>query len=320
MHRTALALVNGRFQFGPYTAFAVQDGKSRIIHAPPLEQRVIHRAMAGVLRPAFEQGALPHSHAGRPGRGHASAMREGIRWTRNCSWWLKMDVEKFYDSIPHEMLLAMLRRRFRERRLIFLFERLISSYETGAGLGLPMGALTSQLFGNFYLDPVDHLIVDRKLPRGYVRYLDDLFVWHHDRRVLLEIRDRVAGFFERLGLKIKNGGQVNRSTEGLPMLGLVVYPNRIRLDGDARVRLRRKCRALERAYRKRHIEDRDLQRRSEALFAWARQADDAAWRRAWLALRDFGETLEDTARDARRELQEPALELPVGLPQQEAPA
>jgi len=211
----------------------------------------------------------------------------------------------------------MLRRRFRERRLISLFERLISSYETGAGIGLPMGALTSQLLGNFYLDPVDHLIVDRVRPFGYVRYLDDLFVWHHDRRALIEIRGRVAVFLGLLGLKIKNGGQVNRSAEGLPMLGFVVYPNRTRLDRDARVRLRRKCRALERAYR---IEARELQRRSEALFAWAGQADDAAWRRAWLDLRNFGETLEDTARDARRKLQEPALELPVGLPQQEAPA
>ena len=67
--------------------------------------------------------------------------RRGVRrWARRSSWFLKVDVEKFYDSVSHAGLMALLERRFSERRLLRLLDVLLESYETGPGRGLPIGA------------------------------------------------------------------------------------------------------------------------------------------------------------------------------------
>jgi predicted MFS family arabinose efflux permease len=58
-----------------------------------------------------------------------------------------MDVRKYFDSIDHDVLKALLRRRFKDRELLSAFDRIIRSYETAPGKGVPIGNLTSQHFG-----------------------------------------------------------------------------------------------------------------------------------------------------------------------------
>ena len=86
-----------------------------------------------------------------------------------------------------------------------------------------------------------------------------------------------------LKLELKDGGQWNRCERGLPFLGFVIYPDRIRMGRQARKRLGRKVSSLHKGRRQGEMSERELEQRGMALFAHAMHADDAAWRRALLA-------------------------------------
>jgi RNA-directed DNA polymerase len=303
--------------FGGYTVLDIYDGKRRRIHAPPFEQRVLHQAMIGVLGPHFLRSALPSSFACRTGLGHAAALTRARAASGRYAWFLKMDVAKFYDQISHLALRAQLQRRFRERRLLRAFERLLESYHTAPGQGLPMGALTSQYLANFHLDPLDHLLVDRLKVPEHIRYMDDMFIWSDDPAELLRVREHTAAWLGERGLRIKQNGVLNRCVLGVPFLGLVVYPNRVRMSQTAKRRLGMHYRTVCRGLKAGRISEPDAQDRLTALFAWARQADDAGWRQALLRRSDFGDVLQQ-AGDARRQLHEHRSECPFSLPQQEA--
>ena len=177
LNRLGRLLREGQYEFGQYHEFRVRDGKSRLIHAPPLEQRIVHQAIVVVTGPALNRGAVDQTYAGRIGLGHRAALRVAQDHVRHCDWYYHADVARYYDSIPHDRLMEALSRRFRERRLLGLFRRLVESYQTEPGKGLPMGALTSQCMGNFYLSLIDHwALQDQKIGR-YARYMYDLGVW-----------------------------------------------------------------------------------------------------------------------------------------------
>lgn len=149
--------------------------------------------------------------------------------------------------------------------------------------------------------------------------VDDVLVFG-TREELREVRDRAEMVLDGLGLNIKDDGVLNRVALGVPFLGFTLYPDRTRLNRGGRKRLRRRTREIERAQERDEIGGAELQARGEALFAHARGGDDVAWRRAMLRFSRFelGEAPAPATRDARRLVEKPGLELPLGLSQQEA--
>ncbi len=316
-------LRHGKYRFSPYTSFSVQDTKTRIIHAPSFQDRVVHHAIIAITGQTFERGALEHSYACRTGRGQHAALRQALAWTRRTDYYGKMDVSKFYDSVDHGVLRRLLRRRFRERRLLDLFDQLLASYCVAPGNGLPIGALTSQYLGNFYLDEFDRRLKAGGHARRYLRYMDDAVVWGTPETIAA-VRNDAGVVFDGLKLTMKNGGEWNRCSRGLPFLGFVVYPDRLRLGKAGRKRLRRKWHRLERCRETGGISEADLQRRGEALFAHACVGDDVGWRRALCGFSRYdhkanlcGEALEPSTRNPGRGLEQFRQELPLRQPQQE---
>lgn len=316
--RSSRELRAGEFRFGEYRTFAIRDPKSRTIHAPPFRDRVVHHAIIAVAGPVFEQGAIAHSYACRAGRGQHAALRQARRWLRGAGgWFLKMDLAKFYDSVPHAILREALARRLRERRLLALFDALLASYARTPERGLPIGALTSQYLANFHLDPFDHWAQQAARPGRYLRYMDDMLAFE-SRDGLLMLRHAATAVLEGLGHRIKDGGVLNRVDLGVPFLGFTLYPDRTRLNRGGRKRLRRRLREIERAWLVGSMDERELQARSEALFAHACWADDVAWRRTAVGFSRLGEAPGPQPRDPRRLVEQPSRELPFGEPQQEA--
>jgi RNA-directed DNA polymerase len=306
----------GEYCFGAYRTFPIRDPKTRLIHAPPFRDRVVHYAVVAVAGPVFERGAIAQSHACRTGRGQHAALTSARGWTRTGEWFLKADVAKYYDSVEHDRLRESLARRFRERRLLALFDALLASHAAAPGRGLPIGALTSQYLGNFYLDPFDHWVTQgRHMPR-YLRYMDD-FLCFGPPDALRALRDGSEAILAGLGLRLKHGGLLNRCELGVPWLGFVVYPDRVRLNRPGRRRLRRRLKDLERGWERGTVDDAGLQARSEALFAHARSGDDLAWRRMVSQFSRLGETQGPQPRDPRRLVDQHREEVPLGLSQQE---
>ena len=150
--------------------------------------------------------------------------------------------------------------------------------------------------------------------------MDDTVVWA-TAEDLPKLRHAALEILDSLKLRLKNGGEWNRCEQGLPFLGFVIYPDRLRLGRQGRRRLRRKFRACEREWRDGTIDEATLEARTTALFAHARHADDLAWRRTVLEFSIYdvqpGETQEPRPRPAGRVLEQQGQELPLGHPQQE---
>lgn len=245
-------------------------------------------AIIAVAGPVFERGAIGHSYACRRGGGQHAALRQLRDWMRPDDWFLKLDVAKFYDSIDHALLHRELQRRFREERLLSLFDYLLASYETAPGRGLPIGALTSQYLGNFYLDGVDHWVNQScRIPR-YLRYMDDMIMLG-TRQELRDVRRRLKAVLVDRGVAIKGEGVLNAGRLGVPFLGFTVYPDRMRLNRLGRRRLRRRTREIELSWLTGRLADSELQARGRALYAHAQAGDDVAWRRTVLGFSRLGE-------------------------------
>lgn len=203
-----------------------------------------------------------------------AAVERARDFARRHEWFLKCDIRKYFDSIPHEGLMRMLRRKFKDERILKWFERIIATYETKSGRGLPIGNLTSQHLANLYLDPLD-----RFQSVKYIRYMDDFVFYSDSKAVLKSILDALPSFLGFLGLPLKAGAYINRTARGMDFLGMRVWPGRIGASRASLRRYRRKVAMCERMYEEGFIDEGILQRRVTALTAFLAQGDTLAWRR-----------------------------------------
>ena len=274
-------LESGSYRFGPYRRFMVWDPKPRQIHVAPFSQRVMHHAIILVVGSFLERSLVFDSYACRKGKGqHAAALR-AYEFAKKSPWYLKMDIEKFYDSINHDCLRALLNKRFREKEIHKTFDALIGSYETSSGCGLPIGNLTSQYFGNMYLDAFDHWVSEFKQVRGYVRYMDDMLIFCNTRDELNCLRHEIASWFDtERGLKIKHDGELNQVSQGIPFVGFIISPQSIRLHKRSAQRYSRKLGSLKRSYRMGLSDEQELQERSVSLVAATKLAKAEGFRKS----------------------------------------
>lgn len=278
--RISAGLLDGSFCFGDYRSFRVFDPKERWIHAAAFPERVAHHAIMNLCEPVFERAAVFDSYACRKGKGQVAAGERARDFARRYPWFLKMDVRKYFDSIPHERMLELLARLFKDPGVLRLFENIVRSYETRPGHGLPIGSLTSQYFANHFRTGLDRLARETLQAPGYVRYMDDFALWHPDKAFLKDARDRITAWLaEERGLTVKPVPQINRTACGMDFLGLRVFPHTVRLNHRSKIRFLRRLRGLEAMESAGLIGEAELQCRVTCLVAFTRRADTLAFRR-----------------------------------------
>ena len=173
---------------------------------------------------------------------------------------MKADIRKYFPSIDHTILKASFRRCFKEPELLALMDRIVDSgtvpepfiaFFPGDNLftpylrpkGLPIGNLTSQLWANVYLSSFDHWAKEELKVPAYLRFVDDFVLLsdskEHLREWLALLKERLANL--RL-LAHPRKCVIRRTDEGLPFLGYVVWPDRIRVRGETVRRFRRNLR------------------------------------------------------------------------------
>jgi RNA-directed DNA polymerase len=230
-------LAEGTYEVGPYHQFTIFDPKERLITAPCFRDRVLHHAVALVCEPVFERLLIADTFACRRGKGRVAAVERARFFARRYPWFLKLDIRKYFDSIDHEILSRQLRRKFKDRRLLDLFDRIIASYKVEPGRGVPIGSLTSQHFANFYLGGLDRFVKEELRAGGYVRYMDDFVIWGENRAWLSSVRERVEEFVAReLSLALKPHPYINQARWGMDFLGCRVKPSHIAF-GNERLKL-----------------------------------------------------------------------------------
>lgn len=276
---------DGRMPYGRFRRFAIRDPKPRIIHAACFEDRVFHHAVMNLAGPVLERALTPTTYACREGMGSHAAVRQVQRHLRRFPWYVKIDIQHYFDTIDHACLYRLLQRRFKGRDFLALLQRIIAGFQVAPGKGLPIGSLTSQHFANFYLDGLDRFILEHLPARAQVRYMDDILWWCDSHECARETLEQVRAYAtdERL-LNVKANTQINRSVHGVSFCGYRVMPGQLRLSRRRRRRYQHLRQDWERAYAEGRIDALTLQRGYDAVHAITLPADSANWRRQNLLL------------------------------------
>ena len=279
-------LLSATWSWGPYHRFRVYDPKERLICAAPFADRVAQHAMMIVCEPCFDAYQLYDSYACRRGKGLDGALARAQQYARRYPWYAKLDVRKYFDHIDHGTLRALLRRRFKDEKLLVLFDSVIASYSSAPDKGIPIGNLTSQYFANHYLAPWDHHTTESLGFSQYVRYMDDFVAWGNNKEVLKGWADAAQVFFkERLGLALKPLC-LHRCSHGMNFLGYRIFPDTLLLTRRSRMRFRAKLNAYHALYEQTSWDDNETARHVEPLIAFVRRASADGFPRR--AMEDLG--------------------------------
>ncbi len=224
-------LKQDRYQPSPYSYFTIHDPKERLISVAPFRDRVVHHALVNVLEPVYEKVFIYDSYATRKGKGTHKAVDRAQQFMRKNRWFLKADVHKYFESVHHQTLLSIIRRKIKDEKLLAVLEKIIANGGKD-GVGLPIGNLTSQFFANVYLDQLDHYLKDETGVKYYIRYMDDLVLFSQNKEMLKSLRHSIDAYLgERLKLKFKdNSVYINQALNGLSFLGKRIFPNLVRLN------------------------------------------------------------------------------------------
>ncbi len=286
-------ILSGEVKVGNYRYFKIFEPKERQICASAFSEQVLHHAMMNVCHQHFEAYQINESYASRKGKGTYAAIEKAKEHTARYKFYLKLDVKKFFDSIPHKVMKAQLRRMFKDGKVIQIFDSIIDSYAVGNAnavrvqnpdsvldnRGVPIGNLTSQYFANHFLAVLDHFIKENLGGKFYVRYMDDMVLWHDDKAVLLIFKTQIDNFLrDKLFCTLKPEA-LNHCNQGLPFLGYLIFPNTIWLRQQSKKRFIKKIKIIETNYHNGNWSEAHCQRKVLPLLAFVQHADTVAFRK-----------------------------------------
>ena len=317
LQRMSRELLDGNYRFGRYHFFTIHDPKERTICAATFRDRVAFHAMMRICHPVFDNYQVNDSYASRIGKGTYKALERAQQLARRYSWFAKMDVRKYFDSIDHEVMLRQLCRLFKDPQLLIYFRDLLDGYELTSGRGLPIGNLTSQYFANHYLSVADHYMKQEVAVPGMVRYMDDILLFSNDRHELREYVYRLDDYVEKELHLLTHEPVVNRTCHGIPFLGYVVYGKGLRLNQRSRKRFFQRMGNLENDLASGLVSDKEYAMRASCLFAFIDKAEVADFR-----YRVFNQAMRPQGlqpREPWRQLEQQREELPCVESEQQQP-
>lgn len=280
---------------GPYRTFYIQDPKKRMISAAPFRDRVVHHALCNIIEPIFEPTFIFDTYANRKGKGTHTAIRRCQSFMRQYKYVLKADIRKYFPSIDHAILKGLIARKIKCPRTLSLVDLIIDNsnpqelapdYFPGDDLfslasrrrGLPMGNLTSQFFANLYLSPFDHFVKEELGIKGYIRYVDDVVLFHDDKSLLHELKKECQRFLsKRLRLLLHpKKSEVFPTASGLTFLGQRIFLTHRRLKRENVQRFYRRMKERLALYHAEKLSPEQLECQLNSWLGHARQAD--TWR------------------------------------------
>ena len=282
-------IVEGSYKPAPYRYFRIYDPKERVISVAGFRDRVVHHAIVGILEPIFEPVFIYDSYATRKGKGSHRAVSRAQSFLKKHTYYLKMDIDKYFDNIDHQILLDLIQRKIKDKSVLELMERIIKNSDISRGLaagkGLPIGNLTSQFFANVYLNPLDHFLKDIIGERAYIRYMDDMIVFSDSREHLKIALKKIDEFLtDNLKLKLKERATIiNAGLHGLPFLGHRVFPNLIRVKKENLKRVGKRLLKRLDEYHSGAITEGELAMSVRSWFEFVGFADSLSFRQAYLA-------------------------------------
>lgn len=195
-------LRGGRYHPGPHRLVAIPkaDGTTRPLSIPCVVDRVVHTALAQVLTPRLDHHMAEGSFGYRPGRSVAQAVEriERFRDAGFC-WVVDADIERYFETVPHDALMALLERVIDDRDVLGLIEQALVA-ASDLGRGLAQGSPLSPLLSNLYLDSFDDDIEQGAV--RLVRFADDFVLLCKSQDKAQALLPRIADLLEQRGLRL----------------------------------------------------------------------------------------------------------------------
>jgi RNA-directed DNA polymerase len=182
--------------------------EKRPLGIPAVRDRMVQGALRHVLEPIFETDFAEHSYGFRPGRGAKDALRRVDTLLKaGHVWVVDADLKSYFDTIPHERLMALVKERVADGRVLALVESFLRAgvLEESKGwrpteCGTPQGGVISPLLANLYLDPLDHQM--EQAGWEMVRYADDFVILCRTPAEAQAALDAVRGWVSEAGLTL----------------------------------------------------------------------------------------------------------------------
>lgn len=227
---------DGSYQISNYSSYTVHEhGKEREIQSIPLKDRIALNAIMRVVEKYLNRRFIKDSAASIKGRGMHYLLRrmvkdmmrddEGTRYVYKC------DIRKFYQSVSQELMMDLIRRTFKDKKLIAILGNCVCMLPNGMSIGLR----TSQALGNLLLDHyLDHILKDKLGVEYYRRYCDDEVLQSGSYKELTHLREVVHQCIKNAKLEIKGNEQMFCVDERpIDFLGFQVF-------GDGHIKIRKR--------------------------------------------------------------------------------
>ncbi len=249
LYKIQEGLKNKTYKTSEYSHFKkIDKGKERDIYRLPYyPDRIVQWAIMLQIEEMFIKTFIYDTYASLPKRGIHLALKRVNKAMNNredTTYCLKLDVKKFFPSINKDILKALLRKKIKDKDLLWLLDEIIDSSEHG----IPIGNYLSQYFANFYLSYFDHWMKEEKKCKYYFKYMDDIIVLHSNKNYLHKLRKEIEIYLKQvLKLNLKENWQVFPTyTRGIDFVGYRSFGDYTLLRKSTVKNIKRKIKAINR--------------------------------------------------------------------------
>lgn len=160
-----------------------ENGKHRLIYILPLKDRIVHHAINNIIEDIFVKGFIANTYGCIKGRGPLAGSYRIRKLIMKNDYCLKTDIKKFYPTVDQQILYNEVCKKIKDTKLLSIIKDIIFSFP--GGKNCPIGNLTSQLFGNIYLNKLDKFLKHKMKVKNYCRYCDDCVILSNSKNIFL---------------------------------------------------------------------------------------------------------------------------------------